>query len=159
MFWLVILCCKFTFAYFLQASINSWFWMSWSNGYDSFVVDYIFWNLKEQMIFPYLLYYWHPIMLLLQIKPLVVPTRLIIELRTSTYSWHDLISKSMFPLSFLFAWSYIHCISKLLYGWNSSNQLEKFLNVFCWCQHKSSLNCFFVIYLCATFVLSWHMKQ
>ncbi|OVA17595.1 Glycosyl transferase [Macleaya cordata] len=50
LFWLVIFACKFTFAYFLQASHN--------------------------------------------IRPLVKPTNVIVDLRNLRYSWHDLVSKN-----------------------------------------------------------------
>lgn len=74
-FWLVILSAKFSFAYFLQVSYNS--------------VYYIYTHYKRYCshLLIYYLSFW-------QIKPLVEPTRVIVNQDNIEYSWHDLVSRS-----------------------------------------------------------------
>lgn len=90
LFWLVIFTCKYIFAYFLQARAFSFltFIGYFQLFYTTVLIIYVAWDLCTNYS---AISKSH---LLLQIRPLVKPTNIIMDLRVLEYSWHDLISKS-----------------------------------------------------------------
>lgn len=96
-FWLVIFACKFPFAYFLQASHTVIFLK---------LLLLLVWCIYSYL---YILSYLNQWNWYLQIQPLVEPTKIIVNLPRLQYSWHDLVSKSMF-FSLIFSAS-ISCVA------------------------------------------------
>lgn len=56
--------------------------------------------------------------LLFQIKPLVKPTRIIMDLPSFEYSWHDLISKSEFIIGLYFYDLLFYCTPFCVYNYS-----------------------------------------
>jgi hypothetical protein len=93
LYWLVIFACKFTFAYFLQASYH----VLISHLLIMHMITIWGFALKQGRLYTSE-YHFHVIFNPEQIRPLVKPTNTIRALPSLPYSWHDLISKSEFPI-------------------------------------------------------------
>lgn len=77
LFWLVVLTGKFMFAYFLQVSEMQHDFCTWAMP----ILIKSFTCKKKLLLF-------------LQIRPLVKPTRAIVKMTGIQYSWHDFVSRS-----------------------------------------------------------------
>ncbi|KAJ6970670.1 callose synthase 10 isoform X1 [Populus alba x Populus x berolinensis] len=89
LYWLVIFACKFTFAYFLQASYH----VLISHLLIMHMITIWGFALKQERLYTseyHFLVIFNPV----QIRPLVKPTNTIRALPSLPYSWHDLISKN-----------------------------------------------------------------